>query len=296
MKTSFICILLALSALSLIARTPAESVKSLVASEGAFAAMAQQKGINDAFLAYLAEGSILFHPAPSDARARYNVPEKDTGLLYWVPEIAGVSASGDLGWTSGPFEYRKEKTQEKPIATGHYVTLWKKQSDGSWKVVLDAGISHPLDGGVKPVQVRIWEIPFKDKAPTVAGLAREKAALLKREKQLSPSGPKGVKELLNLMGKDGRVYRKGKAPIIGREAAAKVLGGDDAGFQFEPAFATLAASGDLAYTYGIGTSKSAEGMEPAGEKFSYLHIWERQKDGAWGIILDLTTPIPPNLK
>jgi ketosteroid isomerase-like protein len=296
MKAIAVSALLFLLPFGLSSRTAPDALKSLVAAETSFASMAEQKGINEAFLAYLAEGSIILDPVPVDARARYSAPDKDTGLLGWAPEIAGVSAAGDLGWTSGPFEYRKEKTDEKPIATGHYVTVWRRQADGSWKVALDTGISHPLDGGLKAGHVVAREIPFKGKAPAPAALEREKAALLEREKQFSPGASKSAGDLPGLMAEDVRMYRNGKAPVIGREAAANALGGSAALFQFNPHAAVLSASGDLAYSYGIGIARTAEGNGSGTEKFSYLHIWERRKDGAWAVILDLAVPIPPTIR
>ena len=62
--------------------------------------------------------------------------------LAWKPTFAEISRSGDLGYTTGTYESRGKDAQGKPtLRTGRYVTIWKKQADGSWKVVLDTG--HP---------------------------------------------------------------------------------------------------------------------------------------------------------
>jgi ketosteroid isomerase-like protein len=64
--------------------------------------------------------------------------------LTWTPIGADISASGDLGYTYGSYEMRMTGTDGKPVvAHGKYTTIWKKQRDGNWKVVLDIGNNGP---------------------------------------------------------------------------------------------------------------------------------------------------------
>jgi ketosteroid isomerase-like protein len=58
--------------------------------------------------------------------------------IQWSPAKADVSASGDLGYTSGTYEITTNNATGKPvIENGKYVEVWKKQSNGQWKVVED---------------------------------------------------------------------------------------------------------------------------------------------------------------
>lgn len=60
--------------------------------------------------------------------------------LTWKPVGADISSSGDLGYTYGTFEFRSLGKDGKPsVERGKYTSIWKKQKDGSWKVVLDMG-------------------------------------------------------------------------------------------------------------------------------------------------------------
>ena len=60
--------------------------------------------------------------------------------LTWTP--LGGDVSGDLGYTYGTFEFRsKDKDGKAVIEHGKYTSIWKKQKDGRWKVVLDMGNS-----------------------------------------------------------------------------------------------------------------------------------------------------------
>jgi len=64
--------------------------------------------------------------------------------LTWSPVSAGISGSGDLGYTWGTYEFRsKLKDGNETVENGKYMTLWKKQPDGSWKVAVDMGNSGP---------------------------------------------------------------------------------------------------------------------------------------------------------
>ena len=65
----------------------------------------------------------------------------DASILPFDAPIATgaeVSHTGDLGYTIGAFELTVNDAEENPVTTvGKYVTVWKKQADGQWKVVAD---------------------------------------------------------------------------------------------------------------------------------------------------------------
>jgi len=63
-----------------------------------------------------------------------------TNRLTWTPSHVDVAASGDLGYSYGNYEFRSVGKDGKPaVERGKYATVWKKQKDGQWKVVLDMG-------------------------------------------------------------------------------------------------------------------------------------------------------------
>ena len=58
----------------------------------------------------------------------------------WWPDTAVAAASGDLGYTLGSYAIVGEgERSTDTIARGHYVTVWQKQPDGSWKIAVDIG-------------------------------------------------------------------------------------------------------------------------------------------------------------
>ena len=60
--------------------------------------------------------------------------------LRWQPEGAFVSQSGDLGYTWGHSVGRWPQPDGRVVETrGKYLTVWRRQLDGSWKAAADIG-------------------------------------------------------------------------------------------------------------------------------------------------------------
>ncbi len=94
----------------------------------------------DEFARYVAEDA-SFYPqgmpiiSGRDAiRKQFAEMTKAPGFtLSWTATKADVSSGGDLGLTTGTYQSTMGGASEK----GKYVTAWKKQADGSWKVAED---------------------------------------------------------------------------------------------------------------------------------------------------------------
>lgn len=68
--------------------------------------------------------------------------------LTWNPTDGVMGPSGDMGYTWGHYEGHSKDANGNPVTTsGRYMTIWRKQPDGSWKVILDAGSSEPAESG-----------------------------------------------------------------------------------------------------------------------------------------------------
>jgi len=58
--------------------------------------------------------------------------------MTWKTTHAEASASGDLGYTTGTYEFSAKGADGKPFTEkGKYACVWKKQKDGSWKAIHD---------------------------------------------------------------------------------------------------------------------------------------------------------------
>jgi ketosteroid isomerase-like protein len=68
--------------------------------------------------------------------------------LTWTPTDAMMGPSGDMGYTWGHFEgHSKDANGNAVTTTGRYITMWRREPDGKWKVVLDAGSNEPAGAG-----------------------------------------------------------------------------------------------------------------------------------------------------
>lgn len=61
--------------------------------------------------------------------------------LEWTPTDAAVGAGGDLGYTLGDWVSRVTTVNggDSTVASGHYVTIWRRDSLGVWRVAVDIG-------------------------------------------------------------------------------------------------------------------------------------------------------------
>ncbi len=65
--------------------------------------------------------------------------ENNPFTFTWTPDKIVVSNSGELGYTYGTYSLVLQGSAEpQPEIIRDYATVWKKQSDNSWKVVLEA--------------------------------------------------------------------------------------------------------------------------------------------------------------
>lgn len=127
--------------------TPTDHQKlkdELLAADKAFSEASRKDGIQPAFLRVVANDAKLLsdlHPGPDGVRSTY-MQFPPTAILTWEPAFVEVSESGDLGYTWGRYTLslpNVTKTRTPVVHMGTYVTIWRHQPDGSWKVVLDGG-------------------------------------------------------------------------------------------------------------------------------------------------------------
>ena len=120
---------------------------SLVAAERAFAKLAVERGINESFITYFADDGIGFNPHPHKVREvlkRSPTPAtRSTVVLNWAPVYGDISQAGDLGYNTGPTIFEDHGPEKRPTRHGLFFSVWKKQNDGTWRVVLDIGADTP---------------------------------------------------------------------------------------------------------------------------------------------------------
>jgi ketosteroid isomerase-like protein len=63
-------------------------------------------------------------------------------LLIWEPTDAVAYADGRTGVTVGRSAVVRSTARTDTLSRGRYLTMWQRQPDGSWKIILDTGWSE----------------------------------------------------------------------------------------------------------------------------------------------------------
>jgi ketosteroid isomerase-like protein len=115
-------------------------IEAMKNADIAFSDFSKANGMKAAFLRYIDSGAVLLRPghfpiAGKNAQEYLQKINDSSFSLTWKPQSAELASSGDLGYTYGIYTFSDKDTSYE----GTYVSIWKKQADGSWKFVLDNG-------------------------------------------------------------------------------------------------------------------------------------------------------------
>src|SRR6185436_15825027 len=200
------------------------------------------KGTRDAFIEFLAEDGIIFQPGPVNGKKFWTERQPRKGLLSWEPVSADVSRAGDLGYTTGPWEFRPNGPEDQPVAFGQYFTIWKKQTDGSWKAVLDRGVTTEKPSTRPPLSFPgdedIWD------GKSHSDLAAARADLMKLETEFSNASALNARTAFeSFLADDARVLRQNAEPAVGKPAAGKLMPEAGRALTWQVTMADASASG-----------------------------------------------------
>ncbi len=259
-------------------------VDTLVESERAFAACALDRGTRAAFLSFLDDSGVVFRPHPVNGKEWFDKQPSQSTVLAWEPEFADCSAGGDLGYTTGPWRLLAHSHGE-PVASGYFVSVWRRHPGREWKVVLDVGTSTPQPSpGVESVRrgPLSGTIGGDRRAPTPGFPEAEEQFRKAAERS-------GILDAYRVVAAaECRFYRTGHVPAVGLQEARAVMTRHPG----NPVFTLLSIhesrTSDLAYAY--GRYEFPPGTD-SGESGYYLHVWQNTQDGV-RLVLDLLSPLP----
>ncbi|MDO9223524.1 MAG: DUF4440 domain-containing protein [Caulobacter sp.] len=255
----------------------------VVAAERAFAADGYALGIRKSFLAHMAPDAIVIQPEPTSAREAFEgAPDgsPDDPKLEWWPTWAGISASGDLGFTTGPYSVAGKRR-------GHYFTVWKRQPDGQWKWVFDGGVGSDPAASPGPDSTPAY-LPVS----TVRGMYPEAAFAQVQAAEATLAAAAAVDSRAayrEVLACDGRIQASPMAPATGCSTHGPELDWRARAIAFSHIGGSASSAGDMAWTYGTARW-TAEGRAVNAH---YVRVWQRRADG-WKLVFDeLLIPPPP---
>ena len=266
-------------------------LQSMVTAERAFSTRSVEHGMKDAFLAYLAEDGVIFRPTPTNGRKSWQERESPKATLIWEPAFAEMSAAGDLGYDTGPWELRFPPESKQPPLHGHFVSVWKRASDGEWKVVVDLGVSHEKPDSTGVGSGRLIEGPTRQ--AVTSGHPEDIRWL--DEAYAGRTRISGIgAAFASIAASDVRLNREGLPPFVGLEAARAGMDSLRGSLKFISAGSGLAESHDLAYSYGVAErlGAAAGSKAPAADSSVYLHVWRQGGDHSWKLALEVLNPLP----
>lgn len=112
-------------------------------------ARATAEGGGPAFASYFAEDAVTLSNGKGPVSGHAAIAAGTTWSpkdyqLTWTPQGGQMSPSGDMGFTWGHYAGRSKDRNGNPVVSnGRYMTIWRKQADGAWKVVLDSSNDEP---------------------------------------------------------------------------------------------------------------------------------------------------------
>ncbi|MEL5996060.1 Cif family virulence factor [Hymenobacter segetis] len=257
----------------------------VVAAETAFAAQATQTSTEAAFLANSAPTSLVTENGKlANAQEVWRTrPSRPGNKLTWYPVLADAAQSGDMGYTTGPWTMLQNN---RPVAAGEYVTVWRKQLDGRWKFAIDMGIERI---GTAPAQIATVARPRLMAAAATPSAAPSNIVLEVDSKFASAELMKPGATYQQYLSAEARLYRSGLSMMQGAAASANMKN-IDGGYLFIANTGYLAAAGDLGYVVG-SLHRPASTNHPE-ENGTFLRIWRREADAGWRIVLEMFNFVP----
>jgi ketosteroid isomerase-like protein len=271
-----------------------EALTQMVETERAFAARALVVGWKQAFLEYFSYTAIGFDGGrPGNAReqvAKNPDPPKDLQLI-WEPRYGDVAASGDLGYLTGPVKNILPSRNNGQPRHSNYFSVWKRERDGSFKVVMDVGTQTPSPvpyptGVTRAPHANRFTGDYDDTTPPLGTADRLLNTALR-------SGQ--ARAYRNRLADGVRFHRQNALPIVGQAAVLKWLASQPSYSNAEAQYAESARSGDLGYTWGTYSMAPRRAVVAPGGRGAqldaqvgfYLRVWVRARNGQWKVAVDV---------
>ncbi|MBI3124548.1 MAG: nuclear transport factor 2 family protein [Ignavibacteriales bacterium] len=257
---------------------------NMVNHEYAFAEKAAHDATREAFLAFIADDGIIFRPHPVNGKEFLGKTKPNNGWLIWYPERAGISASGDIGYTTGPASFRKAKGDSVDIWFGNFCTVWRKQKDNTWKFLIDFGISNPKPSViVPPYKTEKLDLPVSSKLTELGSKSKMKLV----EEGFDSSNPQAR---MDKYSSGSRLLVEGQQPMDGEANIGDYFSKNLSGAaKYKVIDGGVSSADDFLYAYGTVTLQDAS-TEAEKENY-YLRVWQKQKDD-WKITIEVWNEKP----
>ena len=264
-----------------------QALTQMIAAERAFAARALVIGWKEALLEYFADDAIGFDDGAAgyakEQIGRSPDPPKDLQLL-WEPRYGDIAASGELGYLTGPVRNVLPSRNNGRPRHSIYASVWKRQRDGTFKVVMDVGVDTPGPVPFPPDFTRA-SVPNRftgDYDETTPPLGAADGVLNSGLRTNQSRAYRGH------LASGARLHRPNVMPLVGERAITKWLSSQPSFSASDTRYTEASRSGDLGYTWG---TYQVGGAGPAAQEGFYVRVWIRERSGQWKVALDVLQPV-----
>ena len=194
-----------------------------------------------------------------------------------------MSASGELGYLTGPVRNIRASREGGRPRHSNYASIWKRQRDGSFKVVMDVGIPTPAAVAFAPGFTRApianrFTGDYDDTTPPLGAADGLLNAGLRTNQ---------VRGYRPLLAPSARLHRPNVLPVVGERRILQWLASQPAFSTADSRHAEAARSGDLGYTWGM---YAVTQRNVAAQSGYYVRVWVRERGGQWKLALDVLQP------
>lgn len=249
-----------------------KKIEDLIKAEKDFAAYAVAYNTKAAFLKYLDSTGVVFENGKAmNGIEAWNKKEIRPGILNWHPEFAELSASGNLGYTTGPWTFQPRTITDSVIARGQYATVWRLDKSGNWKFIVDLGVNEvPISNRKAAEETNVnrstsYPIDLRSLLKTEEAFSRQ----FNKDKVQAYHQFLSLKTILN---------RNRYLPATQADELEKIITDTPAEIKFQVDHSGISTSGDLGYVYGTSLIKD--------KKENYLRVWRKEKEG-WKIAMEV---------
>lgn len=252
------------------------SLTEVFAAEKSFAAHSVAHGTKDAFLTYLDSTGVVFENGkPVNGIKRWSSQDKRPGVLNWQPIFGGVAASGDLGFTTGPWTFQPKTIADSVVARGQYATVWKKNKEGDWKFIVDLGVGKTPS--FDDLVYTFSDKPLKFIKGTWNNLLnREQKFAQSTNEATAPERVAAYKQALSTQA--FFLNRNGRLPVKYLSELDEAINKLPVKISYTIDGSGISNAGDLGYVYGTTVIN--------GKTDNYLRIWRREGK-EWKLVLEV---------
>lgn len=251
-----------------------KGIDNLIQAEKDFAAYSVAHSTKEAFQKFIDSNSTMFDDGkPVKAIDFWNKREKNAGVLNWWPQYAEISVSDSFGYTTGPWTFQNS-INDSVVARGQYITIWRINKNGEWKLRVDLGVSNTPTNATEEIRI-IDEPKQAEKEKFRPYISRLVAEENKFNKSVGKNKLKAYKKTFS---KQSILNRNGFLPAIIAADQRVLIDSTPSGIKYVMIGWGGPRVPDMGYTY--GTAFINDKIE------NYLRIWRKEKNG-WKIAVEV---------